>query len=288
MEKKNLKEEEFEIPSRSQPQEVVYQEEQEKSITLGQIWHMLKKHWVAIGICGLVGFAGAFAYGKFIKSPSYQASVQMMVISDDSSSTTQNITDSRTKAGIAEGYLTSTDVLTETAKKLDEAKYTVGPKDSDGNTTKYNTLLVKSYYDVSLAVIGSNTSATSIYLTITATCNEAQMAIDVANSVADSAIELVNNKENKINSLLGDSLFVTQKAQQAKNTSTSIVLISAIGILAGLVVGAAYAIIRELADTRVTSKSELETLSGYKVIGMIPKYETNNESEKGEKDNGTK
>ena len=287
MEKKNQNEEEFEIPSRSQPQEVVYQEEQGKSITLGQIWHMLKKHWVAIGICALVGFAGAFAYGKFIKTPSYQASVQMMVISNDSTSTTENITASRTKAGIAEGYLTSTDVLTKTAEKLDAKGYTVSSTDSEGNK-KYNTILVNSYYSVSLSVIGSNTTATSIFLTVTAKCKTGQMAIDVANSVASSTVELTNSKDQAIYSLLGNSLHVVQEAQQAKNTSTSIVLISAIGILAGLVVGAAYAIIRELADTRVTSKSELETLAGYKVIGMIPKYEAKNESEEGEKDNGTK
>lgn len=286
MENKNLKEE-TEIVSRSQNQETVVQEEQEKSITLGQIWNMIKKHWVAIGICTLVGFGGAFAYAKFIKSPSYQASVQMMVYSDEGTSTSDNISMSTRKAAIAYGYLTSDEVVEKTAEKLAENdKYKAIVSKTENGETKYDTLTVKKYYTVTISTVG-NTSTTSIFLTITSTCKSEQMAIDVANCVANTSIELVNSPDYTIHNVLSDSLNIVQEAKQAKDTSTSTVVISLIGVLAGLVIGCAYAIIRELTDTRVTSKAELETLTGYKVIGIVPKYDANEENE-GEKDNGGK
>ncbi len=287
MEKKNLNEDE--IISRSQNQEIIVdQAEQEKSITLGQIWHMIKKHWVAAGVCTLLGFGAAFAYAKFIKSPSYQASVQLMVVADDGSSSSDNISISTRKAAIAYGYLTSDDVVEEATKKLAEnEKYTKKLTTTENGETKYNTLLFKKYYSVAIPTIGSTTT-TSIFLTVTSTCNSEDMAIDVANCVANTAVELSNSEGYPIHNLIGNSLNVIQEAKQAKDTSTSTAVISLIGILAGLVVGVAYGIIRELTDTRVSSKSELETLSGYKVIGMIPKYEDLKNSEKGESDNGGK
>lgn len=288
MEKQNLKEEDIEIMSRSQNQEAVVQDQEEKSITLGQIWHMIKKHWVAAGVCALLGFGAAFAYAKFIKSPSYQASAQLMVIADEGSTSTDNISISTKKAAIAYGYLESQDVLEKSTERLaTNEKYTKTLTTTENGETKYNTLKFKEYYAVTLSTVG-NTSTTSIFLTITSTCKSEEMAIDVANCVANTAIELTNSDQYAIHNLLNNSLHILQEAKQAKDTSTSTVVISLIGVLAGLVVGIAYAIIRELTDTRVTSKSELESVTGYKVIGMIPKYEAIKETKKGENENGRK
>ncbi len=288
MEKQNLKEEDIETTSRSQNQEAVVQDQEEKSITLGQIWHMIKKHWVAAGVCALLGFGAAFAYAKFIKSPSYQASVQMMVVADEGSTSTDNISISTRKAAIAYGYLTSDDVVEKSTEKLAaNEKYTKALTTTENGETKYNTLQFKKYYTVTISTVGS-TSTTSIFLTITSTCKSEEMAIDVANCVANTSIELTNSDQYAIHNLLGDSLNIIQEAKQAKDTSTSTVVISLIGVLAGLVVGIAYAIIRELTDTRVTSKSELESVTGYKVIGMVPKYEAIKETKKGENENDRK
>ena len=288
MEKHNLKEEDIEIVSRSQNQEAMVQDQEEKSITLGQIWHMIKKHWVAAGVCALLGFGAAFAYAKFIKSPSYQASAQLMVYSDEGSSTSDNISISTKKAAIAYNYLDSEEVATKTAEKLAENdKYKAIVSKTENGETKYDTSAVKKYYTVTISTVGS-TNTTSIFLTITSTCKSEQMAIDVANCVANTSVELTNSPDYTIYNLLNNSLNIIQEAKQPKDTSTSTVVISLIGVLAGLVVGVAYGIIRELTDTRVTSKSELESITGYKVIGMIPKHEGSKETEKGENENGRK
>lgn len=293
MEQNNLNEEQANMVSLNRPNEPQQYnqqtQEEEKGITLSQIWHMIIKHWVALVILILVGFAGGFGYSKFIKTPKYQSSIQLMIITpqSESTSTSSNISLSLQKTNIAYNYIKYDEVATSVAKKMAAKNYDVNKKDTSGNKieNEYDLTTVKSYYSVSIPTVVSNT--TSIFLTVTSTCKTEAMAIDVVNFVAESAIELTNTPGTNGYAYLNNSLNTMGSATQAKDTSTSTLVISAIGALIGLVVGAAYGIIRELTNTHVSSKQELETLSGYKVIGMIPKQEVkeDEEEEKGENEN---
>ncbi len=282
MEQKNLNDEGRLVESSGrggyqQVQEVVYQqEEDEKSITLGQIWHMIKKHWISVAICGLVGFGGAFAYAKLIKSPKYQANVQLLV----GESSTNNSISLTTRVATASAFLQSDRVAKAVGAKLSEKNYSVQLKDANGAVVEneYDIAAIKKLYSVS-------TTTNSPIVTLTSSCKTEQMAIDVANYVSSVGIELADTETDPIYTYLGNCLSSMGVATQAKDNSTSNVLISLIGVLAGLVVGCIYAIVRELTDTKVTSKGELETLTGYKVIGMIPKYEIDKDEENEEGEN---
>ncbi len=262
--------------------------ETEKSgITLSQIGHMIWKHWVAAVVCLLVGLAGGVGYSKFIKTPKYQSTVQLAVVDSSSSSTSDNINLALKKTQIAYGYMTTDEVVTEVGKKLAEAKYDVYLKDSSGKaTTEIDIRTIKTYYAVTIPTVTTNN--TSVFISVTSTCKSEQMAIDVANSVIDATIGLSNSSTSKFYGLLQDSLVSMGSANSAKDTSTSTLVFAAVGALAGLVVGAAYGIIRELLNSKVSSKVDLETITGYKIIGMIPKYENapeKKEGSKGGKDN---
>lgn len=260
-------------------------EEEEDGITFSDIWHMIVKHWVGLVIFLLVGFAGGFGYAKFIKKPKYQANVQLMVVNSTSEENTTNINIFQ-KTNIACGYLFTDEVVNSVCEKMAEKKYDVYTKDSNGkDTTTFDTTEVKKLYSVSILKTSSNES--SNVLSITSTCKEEQMAIDVCNFVADSALELVNDSSSKGYSILNNSLVTMGKANYAKDTSTSTAVVSLIGALIGAVVGVGYCIIRELANTHVSSKADLEKLTGYKVIGMIPLYNNDvNVEGKGEAENG--
>lgn len=279
MENKNLVEE-----SRGSSNEgVVYEEESEKSITLSQIWHMIKKRWVAVILCGLIGFGAGFGYSKLLKTPKYQSSVQLMVTtpSDETSTTATNINLAIQKTAIAYNYFKTDTVAEKVAEKMAKANYDVALKDDNDKTIEgqYDITKVKGYYTITIPTVVSN--STSIFLTVTSTCKSKQMAIDVANFVAESGRDLANTKGQIGYAELANSLQIINKAYQAKDTSTSTAVISLIGLAAGIVIGLAYAIIRNLADTKVTSKAELESIAGYKVIGMIPLCE----DEEGENEN---
>lgn len=268
--------------SLSRPNENV--EEEEDGISLSDIWHMIVKHWVGLVIFLLVGFAGGFGYAKFIKKPKYQASVQLYV-NFTSEDNTKNITLSQ-KTNIACGYLVTNEVINSVCEKMAEKKYDVYTKDSNGkDTTTFDTMEVKKLYSVS--TVSSNNNTINL-LSITSTCKEEQMAIDVCNFVVDSALELVNDPSSIGYSIFKDSFsLIGGKANYAKDTSTSTAVVSLIGALIGVVVGVGYCIIRELADTHVSSKADLEKLTGYKVIGMIPLYNNDvNVEGKGEAKNG--
>ena len=260
--------------------------ETEKSgITLSQIGHMIWKHWVAAVVCLLVGLAGGVAYSKFIKTPKYQATVQLMVTDSSSSNTAENINNAIAKTRVAYVYMTSDEVVTEVGKKLAEAKYDVYLKDSDGKaTTNIDISAVKEYYTVTIPTITTN--STSVFVSVTSTCKTEQMAIDVANYVSSVTVELTNSSSHKIYYSLNGSLNSMGEAKGAKDTSTSTFVFAAVGALAGVVVGAAYAIIRELVNSKVSSKVDLEALTGYKVIGMIPKYENAPEQKEESKEGG--
>ncbi len=277
---KNLNENDQQMVSLNRPNDGIssprYEEaEEQQGITLAQIWHMIVKHWVVLVILVFVGLIGGVLYSKVIKSPKYQASVQLMVVSHESasSSTTENINAAITKTKIAYGYITTDEVATAVAKKLNEKEgNNFYIKDDNGKyTSTLDLTSVKKLYSVSIPTVTTN--STSVFLNITSTCKTEALAIDVVNYVASSTIELSNQEGSQIYDYLKDSLVTLGSANYATDSSTSTLVIGLIGVLIGAVVGAAYAIIRELTNTHVSSKADLETVTGYKVIGMIPKYE---------------
>lgn len=260
-------------------------ETEKGGITLSQIGHMIWKHWVAAVVCLLVGLAGGVGYSKFLKTPKYQATVQLMVVDSSTGSTADNINLALKKTQIAYGYMTTDEVVTEIGKKLAEKSYDVYLKDSNGKATEnVDISKVKGYYTVSIPTVTTN--STSVFLSVTSTCKTEAMAIDVANLAVESTISLANATTSTVYGLLQNSLVSMGSANSAKDTSTSTLVFAAVGALAGLVIGAAYGIVRELLNSKVSSKVDLETITGYKVIGMIPKYENAPEKKEGSKEGG--
>ncbi len=264
----------------SQTFETVEDNEKE-GINLSRLWHMVYKHWVAAVVLMLVGLAAGVGYAKLIKAPKYQASVQLMVVNTTSSSTEENINEALKKTQIAYVYMTTADVATSAGQKLADKGYDVYAKDSEGKKTEdIDVSAVQKLYAVSIPTVTSNN--TSVFLNITSTCKSSDMAVDVANFVADATITLANDSSNEISSYLNNSLSKIKPALYANDTSTSTAVIAIVGTLIGLVLGVAYGIVRELLDNKVSSKNDLEVLSGYKVIGMIPEYRHQAKPEKKE------
>lgn len=249
--------------------------EEESGITLSDIWRMIKKHWVAIVICLFVGLAGGAVYGKAIKKPKYTSTGTLMISKENT-----ELSEDRNMAGVVYGFISTGTVKDSVANKMIELGYSSVYKDKDG-TIDTSALT----YTASLPTYGSSTN-TSIFITISASTSKAQMSKDLVNTVMEVTKDLCEADNSKMNIAKG-YVNISSYASDSKDTSTSTLIISLIGTLIGVVVGAGYAIIRELTNVHVSSKMELETLTGYKVIGMIPKYdkeETNSENKGDNKD----
>lgn len=234
--------------------------EEESGITLSDIWRMIKKNWVAIVICLFVGLAGGAVYAKAIKKAKYTSSGTLMIVKENT-----ELSDCRNMAGVVYGYIDTGTVKENVTNKMIELGYSSTYKDKDGviDTSALT-------YSASMPTFGSSTN-TSIFITISATTNKAQMSKDLVNTVMEVTRDLCESDNSKMNIAKG-YVNISSYASDSKDTSTSTLIISLIGTLIGVVVGAGYAIIRELTNVHVSSKMELETLTGYKVIGMIPKY----------------
>lgn len=247
--------------------------EEESGITLNDIWRMIKKHWVAIVICLFVGLAGGAVYAKTIKKPKYTSTGTLMIVKENT-----ELSEDRNMAGVVYGFISTGTVKENVANKMISIGYESVYKNKDGviDTSALT-------YTPSLPTYGSSTN-TSIFITISATTSKAQMSKDLVNTVMEVTKELCESDNSKMNIAKG-YVNISSYASDSKDTSTSTLVISLIGTLIGLVVGAAYAIIRELTNVHVSSKMELETLTGYKVIGMIPKYDKDESTEENKGDN---
>lgn len=258
------------------------EKEQEEGISFSQIWMMIKKHFVAIIICTILGLAFGVIYARGIKKAKYEATSEVLVIKDTSSSTesadANEVYNFGTKmATVCASYMQSQEVQDEVCKVM----FNDGYKDYKTSDDEFNYVGLSEKYSVSLPTIGS-TSTTSLFVKVTATTKDEKESIKLANTIVNKTNELVNTDGNSLKVMLGNSLVITE-AHIATDTSTSNVVIALIGIVLGLLVGIIYAIIIELTNTKVTSKRELEQITGYKVIGMIPKYSNGDDNSQEDK-----
>ena len=258
--------------------------EEEKGITLSQIWHMIIKHWVAIVILALIGLAVGVVYARAVKKPKFKAESQVMVLTSDSTLTqAQKISLSESLVRICYGYMSGPEVSEAALEYLvnNNKKFV-----NENGKAIYDSVDFSKMYTVSMQF--STTNVPTIFIKVSATTSNKEMSIAIANAVVTVTAELCNT-DGQVSSYLKDCVVPTE-TDIAKDSSTSNLIIAAVGVLGGVVLGVAYAIVRELLNNRVGSKMELEQITGFKVIGMIPKYsnaplspEKQNQTTEGEK-----
>ncbi len=258
--------------------------EEEKGITLSQIWHMIIKHWVAIVILALIGLAVGVVYARAVKKPKFKAESQVMVLTSDSTLTqAQKISLSESLVRICYGYMSGPEVSEAALEYLvnNNKKFV-----NKNGKAIYDSVDFSKMYTVSMQF--STTNVPTIFIKVSATTSNKEMSIAIANAVVTVTAELCNT-DGQVSSYLKDCVVPTE-TDIAKDSSTSNLIIAAVGVLGGVVLGVAYAIVRELLNNRVGSKMELEQMTGFKVIGMIPKYsnaplspEKQNQTTEGEK-----
>ncbi len=267
---------EEQLPTRT-PQEnaasqPVFVEEESKGITLADIWRMLVKHWKGIGLFTLAGIVAAGVYAFAFKKPVYTSTGTAIVL-------VRNNTNAG--AGENDGY-TSTDYtysmqLANTCAKhvmQSDAVYQdiTADVNADGSFGQYKPLGISKLVT---AEANSTTSSltSSPVVTIKASTSNSDFSKFLVDSMLRHGVEYATTDTN-YKALFGDNgVKIVNYATEPSDTSMSKITILAIGLAGGLVLGAAYAIIFELADTHVVSSKAIEEETGVKVIGVIPDIE---------------
>jgi capsular polysaccharide biosynthesis protein len=281
--------------------------------TFGDYWNMIKKHWIAIVIFVLAFGVAGVTYGAGIKKSKWQCTGSVLVTVDSSTTVSTNSTAEITGSTLywvntISDFLNDNLVLDAVTQDLINDGYTY----SLSKTSEVDDLYQASPRS------SNSTYATSLYIDVKGTSKDKTLAAKVVSYVlleaqnivdADYASSKAGSTTNgawQIKSMYHASYpVIVSKASAAADTtgasyvhdanstyyvaysklapedvSTKLSVIVLAAALIGLVVGIAYAIIREVTNVYVISKKELETLTGFKVIGMIPEYSNDNEKDK--------
>ena len=140
-------------------------------------------------------------------------------------------------------YLTAPSTIQEIAPLVDESPADI----ADG-------------VDAELAVDTGN-------LTITAEMTSPEAAADVANAFADAAVELSDDDRLLSGELLAEALEPEDPSGPPRR------LLEGASLLAGLLLGAAIAVVLERGRPRLHSVQDIARVTGHPVVGRIPRFQ---------------
>lgn len=264
------------------------QNNEEVTIDLRRLFILIRKHIISI-LIWMIGL-GLIAYGvsEYVLVPKYTASTQLLVnhkstdsnvdynnqLADINAITTyKDIITSRVILKGASKYLANPVTL---VKKATPAKKAVYKTNDDGTRTlvkkavKAKPAVYKresKSYSVSASELASAVSVTtttsSQVFTLSATAETPAKAQAIANAVAKEFKEQIPK--------IMDVNNVTIVAQAPKGTKSfpKVSLITAIGVLAGLVISLLIIIIKDLSDTTVRDDSFMTNELGLTNLGEI-------------------
>lgn len=262
------------------PQDIEEQEnpvQEEKGVSLGELFHMIIKHWKGLVVSVVACIIIAIGYAFLIQKPEWSSTGTIIVLASNDEDTTEtpstgtinssNLSLSINLVPTLVDFIASSSVLSNVAIDINQE-----------SGTSYSTKNLQSMLSVSARTYTSLEK--SLYIDITATTNDEALSKAIVNSTLETAIEMANDESLTFSKVFSNSMTITSYADEPVDTSTSKFLILLIGAVIGVIIGAVYGLIFELCNTHVISQKELEALTGLNVIGTIPEIET------GEKEGG--
>lgn len=262
------------------PQDIEEQEnpvQEEKGVSLGELFHMIIKHWKGLVVSIVVCIIIALGYAFLIQKPEWSSTGTIIVLASNDEDTTET----PSTGTINSSNLSLSINLVPTLVDFIDSSSVLSNVVTDVNKEFNTSYAIK---DVQEAVTVSARTYTSLekslYIDVTASTDDKELSMAIVNSTMEKAIEMANDENLTFSKVFANSMTITSLAGEPEDTSTSKILILLIGAVVGVVIGAAYGLIFELCNTHVISQKELEALTGLNVIGTIPEIET------GEKEGG--
>ncbi|KAB8287253.1 protein-tyrosine kinase [Bifidobacterium ramosum] len=233
----------------------------EKSLTIGDLFQILRKHLVSVIISFVVVFAAVAAY-TFLAPPKYTATSELFATySGQSDSASLSTSEISSGASYLSTQIKTYPQLVKTEAVLDPVINELG-LDMDSDTLA----------EVVTATNPSNTFMVDISVEV----GDPQQASDIANSVAQ-------NLSKQISSSLytGDSqkspikLTVVKKARVPESPSSpKVPLYLAAGVVLGIIVAVGVALLRDILNTKVDTSDDVRDLTHSSSIGSIPDDES--------------
>lgn len=220
-------------------------------IDLLEILGLLRRRWYIIFVvtvlCGVIGFFGT----KYLITPQYEASVNMIVNTRTDASTTvsnDNISSAKSLVDTYAIIIKGNTVLNEV---IDRLGLTI-----DGQPMKYD--------DLESKITVSAVNSTQV-MRVSVTDPDPVLAIKIVKEIASiSPKEIVDAVE------AGSCKVISQVTATDEPVSPSIVKNTAIAALVGMVFAMAAIIVKDLLSNYIIDDVDVEKHLGLSVIGVIP------------------
>ena len=258
-------------------------EESSRGLTFKDILFIIRKHWIAILVFIVAGFAGGLTYSEVSKrvSPVYQSTGTMLVSyeggKDTSIATEYNFSNYITNTYVA--FIKEEAVLSKAAEKLNANTELKRPMTFRAGTLKSNLSVSASSLILKVSYSAKDPDDAKVIL---------QTIINTASEVADSPklddqgnviLDDQGNPEPKYRFLNGNLTPVSEAKRGGRVSHT--LRDAAIGLGAGVVLAFLYVLLRELFDNTFKSSEEIERLLGVPVLAGIPDYHFDDEKKGG-------
>lgn len=232
-------------------------EEKNSSITLADIWRVIKKNIILIGVVTMsVLLIGAVYTFKFT-TPTYASSSSIVVAIEETTDDTDYSNSLRAVVTVAD-EVKSSKMLEPVAAKYNMSVSQLAGKISVSNNT--NTMIVR------IKVIDT----------------DGNRAINIANDVADRCVEEAYKNSDTDKGLLfyvKDSVVVIDEAKEFYYNSPNKGLYIIISFLLGVITSCVIVFVKEFMSNKFKTKEEIEAYFDEDIIGLIPDKKSNEKLE---------
>lgn len=253
-------------------------EQEKEGLSVLDMWNIIKKNIIIVVVTTVVATILAFVYTSVAVKPKYQSRGSVVIdASEKSSATTSSgvIIDGLRFVPTLQDYFKEDKFLTGVVYKLVEmGQYNAEDIELLKETNKFPTLLnsLKNGLNV------ENTE-NSLVIQLYFTASEGTFAQATMEAIINRITSITKEEYEVLEGIVKESSPACEYYVVDSGKTTYIIL----GIAAGLVIGIGIAFIKELTNTSIRNSEEIETLTEYKVLGVVPAFGEKKEKKDGKK-----
>lgn len=233
--------------------------EQDQSISLGEIFNLIKKNFFILAAATLLGGLILGIYAFQFASPKYKSTGQIIVKDE-------NVSNNVDMTGSLRYVPTVIDVLTNVEDVALEAKKTLEERD--------NIKLSLSEVKKNLSV---KNNVNSLVISISYTSVGDKYADKVVDHIIDALFEVVG-KETEETKILKDKIHRYQTISDPVKVAPNKMLLILVGLLLGGTVSLVAVITLEIINSGIKTEEELVAYTNMQILGSIPEFNIKEES----------
>lgn len=225
----------------------------EETISLREIFNILKKRFALIVAMTFVGLGAAGIMTFFVITPEYSSRAQLIVTLPQNTTGTPTVNDVNTNLQMINTY---TELITSD-RVIDAVQQTLAED--------YNYDLSTEDLRNAISVVQNTDNSLMFY--IQANTQDAVMSQNIANVTAETfqtnASEVLNNTIDQIS-------IISNAVAEMTPVSPNNMMNLAVGLVLGLILGVGLAFLYELLDRTVKDDKFISDSLGFTVLGVVP------------------